>query len=101
MHPRDRQLTGRDWLAPELCEDRLLPSADPAALPADILLTTHGQPDFWIDQELLSAAPSSQTASGSNAAVHASTGVSAVRDQYGFDGSGQTVAVIDTGIAWD
>jgi subtilisin family serine protease len=25
----------------------------------------------------------------------------AIRDQYGFDGGGQTIAVIDTGIAWD
>ncbi len=33
--------------------------------------------------------------------VHATTGVTAVRNAYGFDGTGQTVVVIDSGIAWN
>jgi hypothetical protein len=33
--------------------------------------------------------------------AHQQTGLSAVRNQYGLIGEGQTVAVIDTGIAWD
>lgn len=33
--------------------------------------------------------------------VHQSTGISGVREQFGFTGAGQTVAVIDSGIAWD
>ena len=33
--------------------------------------------------------------------VHSTTGVSHVRNAYGLSGAGQTVAVIDSGIAWD
>lgn len=33
--------------------------------------------------------------------AHQLTGVAAVKNDYGFSGSRQTVAVIDTGIAWD
>jgi len=33
--------------------------------------------------------------------VHETTGVNYVRDTFGFDGGGQTVAIIDTGIAYD
>lgn len=33
--------------------------------------------------------------------VNQSTGVNHVHDNYGFDGQGQTVVVIDSGIAWD
>lgn len=33
--------------------------------------------------------------------VHDQTGVNTVYENYGFDGEGQTVVVIDSGIAWD
>jgi hypothetical protein len=33
--------------------------------------------------------------------THGQTGVAQVHEQYGFDGAGQTVAIIDSGIAWD
>ena len=33
--------------------------------------------------------------------AHAATGLNAVRAEYGLTGAGQTVAVIDSGIAWD
>ena len=33
--------------------------------------------------------------------VHYSTGLTYLRNEYGFDGTGQTVAVIDSGIAYD
>lgn len=33
--------------------------------------------------------------------AHEQTGVDQVHADYGFDGSGQTVAIIDSGIAWD
>lgn len=36
-----------------------------------------------------------------SSATHQQTGVSGVKNDYGFTGSRQTVAVIDTGIAWD
>lgn len=39
--------------------------------------------------------------SGSIADVHEFTGVAAVREEYQLTGSGQTIAVIDTGIAYD
>jgi len=42
-----------------------------------------------------------EAAPGSLAATHAATGLSHVRSNYGFEGGGQTIAVIDTGIAWD
>ena len=32
--------------------------------------------------------------------AHESTGAEYVFNDYGFDGSGQTIAVIDSGIAW-
>ncbi len=35
------------------------------------------------------------------AAAHSLTGANYVMDEYGFDGAGQTVVVIDSGIAWD
>ncbi|QDU89407.1 Subtilisin NAT precursor [Pirellulimonas nuda] len=35
------------------------------------------------------------------ASAHLLTGLDQVRANYGFDGGGQTVAVIDTGVAWD
>jgi subtilisin family serine protease len=35
------------------------------------------------------------------ASAHGSTGLTQVRNEYGFIGSGQTVAIIDSGIAWD
>ncbi len=33
--------------------------------------------------------------------AHQSSGVNYVHENFGFDGSGQTIAVIDSGIAWD
>jgi len=40
-------------------------------------------------------------ASGSLTSAHDATGVSYVHENYGFTGAGQTVAIIDSGIAWD
>lgn len=42
-----------------------------------------------------------ETAAVTLDSVHDQTGVRQVHDQYGFDGQGQTVVVIDSGIAWD
>jgi subtilisin family serine protease len=41
------------------------------------------------------------TASGAAGNVHDLTGVNYVFGNYGFSGQGQTVAIIDSGIAWD
>lgn len=48
-------------------------------------------------------ASSSASSPGSPAAAMAGPleAAKAIRNQYGFDGAGQTIAVIDTGIAWD
>lgn len=66
-------------------------------------LVHHASPDadFWIDSWLERDVDTlvgdvQQTL----ASAHGSTGLSAVRNDYGFIGSGQTVAVIDSGIAW-
>lgn len=45
--------------------------------------------------------PAVDTAAVTLDTVHQSTGVAAVHRDYGFDGTGQTVVVIDSGIAWD
>jgi len=41
------------------------------------------------------------TSDGTLNAAHDNSGVSYVHENYGFTGAGQTVAVIDSGIAWD
>jgi subtilisin family serine protease len=57
--------------------------------------------DFWIDSwperevETLFGDVQQTLAS-----AHHSTGLTSVRNDYGFTGAGQTVAVIDSGIAW-
>jgi hypothetical protein len=58
--------------------------------------------DFWMDpwserdfEALLGDVQ--QTLSS----AHGSSGLTAVRNDYGFVGTGQTVAVIDSGIAWN
>ncbi|MEX2310727.1 MAG: S8 family serine peptidase [Pirellulales bacterium] len=58
--------------------------------------------DFWIDSwserdpEALLGDIEQTLAS-----AHGSTGLTQVRNDYGFIGTGQTVAIIDSGIAWD
>ncbi len=58
--------------------------------------------DFWIDYENLQAIEEGlerieQTLSN----AHDQSGMTDVTNDYGFDGTGQTVAVIDSGIAYD
>lgn len=65
--------------------------------------------DFWLDaQSLLDTATADPAAQGPSLLAAAAVGQSAgsaalagIRSEYGFTGIGQTVAVIDTGIAWD
>jgi subtilisin family serine protease len=73
----------------ETFEDRLVLSAQPAG-------------DFFID-ELMATAPEQQygEVAPALAGVHTTTGVAYARSAFGFDGAGQTVAVIDSGIAYD
>lgn len=58
--------------------------------------------DFWIDSDRLRAIEEElgqieQTLAN----AHDQSGLTQVRTDYGFDGTGQTVAVIDSGIAYD
>ena len=99
----------------ERLEDRQVMSADPVGgllggsiqqheLEDAPSLVHHASPDadFWIDSwserdvETL-VGDIEQTL----ASAHDSTGLTGVRNDYGFTGAGQTVAVIDSGIAWD
>jgi subtilisin family serine protease len=58
--------------------------------------------DFWIDSW---AERDAEALAGdiekTLASAHGGTGLLSVRNDYGFIGTGQTVAVIDSGIAWD
>lgn len=64
----------------------------------------HASPDadFWLDssleRDILSLVGDIQQTLSS---AHGSTGLNGVRNDYGFTGAGQTVAVIDSGIAWN
>ena len=57
--------------------------------------------DFTLDALELALAPNSLTTQAVLSTVHNQTGVSYVRDTYGLTGAGQTVVVIDSGIAYD
>jgi subtilisin family serine protease len=58
--------------------------------------------DFWIDttteRDLATLAGDLEQML---AAAHGLTGLTQVRNDYGFTGAGQTVAIIDSGIAWN
>ncbi len=69
----------------EILEDRLVMSAQPLT---DWLL------DDQVEQQTEHIEPTFTTA-------HDLTGWIAARNDYGFDGTGQTVVVIDSGVAWD
>jgi subtilisin family serine protease len=78
----------------EACEERLMLSAQPIA--------SAFSSDLWLDDSTVGL-PQAQIGNveTSLADVHDAYGVSYVRNTFGFDGDGQTVAVIDSGIAWD
>ena len=56
--------------------------------------------DFWLDTNLDTEQELGDRIEQSLANAHDQTGQSQVVDNYGFNGSGQTVVVIDSGIAW-
>ncbi len=87
MRP-DPVRTARKRLNPiERLEDRL-------AMAAEVVY------DFWTD-DVATTAQSLDTLAVTTPYANAQTGVNSVRNDYGFLGGNQTVAVIDTGIAWD
>ncbi|MBX9791886.1 MAG: S8 family serine peptidase [Pirellulales bacterium] len=86
----------RRTLSLEPIESRLVMSAAPAYdfwLDAQALLEANSTDPAIVAPELQAARATSQSAG--------SAALTAIRDEYGFNGAGQTVAVIDTGIAWD
>jgi hypothetical protein len=58
-------------------------------------------PDFWLDTTYGSFEEQLDQIEQTLASAHGVTGLTQVRQDYGFLGTGQTVAVIDSGIAWD
>src|SRR5687768_10301846 len=87
----------------EQCEDRQM-------MAADIAINALGEPDFYIDpaylQSLADIAISQQGTLDNplyqNAATaHDLTGFTSALSNYGLTGKGQTVVVIDSGIAYD
>ncbi len=104
------------WRKPaiETLEDRQVFSADPLGGVWGGLVEPHSftEPsvvqhapataDFWYDDSLEQDLNSLLGEIEQNlATAHLLTGVSQAREEYGFTGIGQTVAVIDSGIAWD
>ena len=87
MQAADRRQRGARYARFETFERRLALSAQPAA---DVF--------FGVDEQLEhhygELAPALSD-------VHDTTGVSYARDTFGLTGEGQTVAIIDSGIAYD
>ncbi|MEX2173368.1 MAG: S8 family serine peptidase [Pirellulaceae bacterium] len=87
QRPDDSVFTRRDWKF-ESFEERLALSADPIA-------------DFWIDYQQHDLEQYAGPIVPLAAEGHGWTDVAAARDQFGLRGGRQTVAVIDSGIAYD
>ena len=100
----------------ETLEDRLVMSADPlggllggsiehhAIIEEPPALDHHQEstPDFWIDNsDQVALEQHLRQIDHALASAHDQTGLDQVRSDYGFTGIGQTVAVIDSGIAYD
>lgn len=97
----------------ESFEDRLAMSAQPLDVinsPLDLQIEHHyaeltpapmpGMPDFTLESLDRNMASFEQAAAAFGVADNL-TGVTGVRANYGFSGRGQTVAIIDSGIAYD
>lgn len=74
----------------------------PPLLPPDVSNHEWREADFWIDRELEISLDEqfAQLEQLLNSA-HNVSGLSTVRTDYGFTGAGQTVVIIDSGIAYD
>ncbi|MBN2295093.1 MAG: S8 family serine peptidase, partial [Pirellulales bacterium] len=59
-------------------------------------------PDFFVDYSVVNSTEQfNPTLETSLADAHSQTGLIAARNDYGLDGTGQTVVIIDTGVAYD
>jgi subtilisin family serine protease len=113
---KNTQRTPRAFGRVEHLEDRRYMSADPVAdlLPPVDHFATDDQlpmaeqqivtePDFWVDTSLQTGLENSYYGGLEQmlTQAHNLTGWFNVKKNYGFTGRGQTVAVIDSGIAWN
>jgi hypothetical protein len=112
MRKRTRHL---DWKGRvETLEDRRVMSADSLlggsiehhASEEDVIPPVEHQqvsgPDFWLDPDsLISIDDQLDRIEQTLSSAHNTTGLNSVVANYGFTGVGQTVAVIDSGIAYD
>ena len=103
-----------DWKGSiETLEDRRVMSADPLLGPSiehqyfqdDVPQIEHqlvSEPDFWIDPtDTTTISEQIDQVEQTLSSAHNTTGLNTVVANYGFTGIGQTVAVIDSGIAYD
>ncbi len=91
--PDEPLFSRRDWKF-ESCEERLAFSAEPAMSLAPIA-------DFWIDYSQADIDEYSGPIIPLAAEGHGWTDVAAARSDFGLAGGRQTVAIIDSGIAYD
>lgn len=97
---KDKRRRNARRTAIEPLEDRRMFSAEP--LGGSIVQHALSAPDFWYDINLERDLEALLGDVEQNlAGAHQLTGVMQARNDYGFYGYGQTVAVIDSGIAWD
>ncbi len=88
----------------EVLEDRQMFSADPVGAPLGGSIEQHvaSMPDFWYEGDPLSDLDQQLGDIEQNlASAHVLTGLNQASQDFGFTGAGQTVAVIDSGIAYD
>jgi subtilisin family serine protease len=103
-----------DWKGSiETLEDRRVMSADPLLQSVehhhyeedDVSQIEHqlvSEPDFWLDVDNLTGIEDQLNQIEQTLySAHNTTGLNSVVSNYGFTGIGQTVAVIDSGIAYD
>ncbi len=102
-----------DWKGSiETLEDRRVMSADALFTiehhdfeEEDVVQIEHqlvSEPDFWIDpNDLTTISEQIDQVEQTLSSAHNTTGLNTVVSSYGFTGKGQTVAVLDSGIAYD
>lgn len=96
-----------DWMIDALNAAYCLPNGNVAPPPTTVELTGMLAPGIDSPETIGPQHPSTQAiaqpqALNANGQVQSPlSAAAAIRDRFGIDGRGQTVAVIDTGIAWD
>ncbi len=97
QRPDENLFSRRDWKY-ELCEERLAMSAEHVASLASLSATAA---DFWIDYSQADLDNYAGPIIPLAAEDHSRTAAASIRDDFGLRGGRQTVAIIDSGIAYD